>query len=58
MDIMEVFRPNMYVTLSFSDTNFDSSHSSIEKSVNLTNRFFKSCLERHGQSEVNMYFNI
>lgn len=53
---MEVFKPNIYVTLSLSSTNLNSSHSSIEKSVNITNRLFESCLERHNQSEVNIYF--
>lgn len=55
MDIMEVFKPNMYVTLSVSETNLDSSSSTIEKSVNMSNRLFKSCLERHLQSEVNIF---
>lgn len=55
MDIIEVFKPNMYVTLGISDINFDSSYSAIEKSVNISNRLFKSCLERHRQSEVNSY---
>lgn len=52
MDIIEVFKPTMYVTLSISDINLDSSPSAIEKSVNITNRLFKSCLERHHQSEI------
>ncbi|XP_060834523.1 queuine tRNA-ribosyltransferase accessory subunit 2 [Rhopalosiphum padi] len=52
MDIIEVFKPTMYVTLSISDINLDSSPSAIEKSVNISNRLFKSCLERHHQSEV------
>lgn len=51
---MEVFKPNMYVTLCISDTNLHSSFSVIEKSVNVSNRLFKSCLERHHQSEVNI----
>lgn len=55
---MEVFKPNMYVTLSFSGINSKSSHSAIEKSVNITNRLFKSCLERHHQSEVNAFFKL
>lgn len=55
MDIMEIFKPTMYVTLSISDTNLDSSLSAIEKSVNISNRHFKSCLERHHQSEVSIY---
>ncbi|XP_022171479.1 queuine tRNA-ribosyltransferase accessory subunit 2 [Myzus persicae] len=52
MDIMEVFKPTMYVTLSISDINLDSSPSAIEKSVNISNRLFKSCLERHHKSEA------
>ncbi|XP_025420576.1 queuine tRNA-ribosyltransferase accessory subunit 2, partial [Sipha flava] len=52
MDIIEVFKPNMYVTLSISDTDWDSSYSLIEKSVNISNRLFMSCLERHHKSEV------
>lgn len=55
MDIIEVFKPTMYVTLSMSDTDWNSSSSVIEKSVNVSNRLFKSCLERHHQSEVNIY---
>lgn len=55
MDIMEVFKPNMYITLCISDTDLDSSTSVIEKSVNISNRLFKSCLERHHGSNVNMY---
>jgi hypothetical protein len=55
MDIIEVFKPNMYVTLSISDTDWDSSYSLIEKSVNISNRLFMSCLERHHKSEVNIY---
>lgn len=51
---MEVFKPSMYVTLCISQTNLDSSPSAIEKSVNVSNRLFKSCLERHFQSEVNI----
>lgn len=54
MDTMEVFKPNMYVTLCISDTNLNSPFSAIEKSVNISNRLFKSCLERHHQSEVNI----
>lgn len=53
---MEVFKPNMYITLCFSGINSKSSHSAIEKSVNITNRLFKSCLERHHESEVNVFF--
>lgn len=52
---MEVFKPNIYVTLCFSDINFNSSYSAIEKSVNISNRLFKSCLKIHRQSEVNSY---
>jgi len=55
MDTIEVFKPTMYVTLSSSDINLDSSPSAIEKSVNISNRLFKSCLERHHQSEVRIY---
>lgn len=55
MDIIEVFKPNMYVTLSISDTDWNSSHSHVEKSVNISNRLFVSCLERHRKSEVNIY---
>lgn len=58
MDIIEVFKPTMYVTLSISGINLDSSPSAIEKSVNNSNRLFKSCLERHHQSEVSIYFFI
>jgi len=52
MDIMEVFKPTMYVTLCISDINVHSSFSAIEKSVNVSNRLFKSCLERHHRSKV------
>jgi len=58
MDIMEVFKPTMYVTLSISDINLDSSPSAIEKSVNISNRLFKSCLERHHKSEVSIYLFV
>lgn len=58
MDIIEVFKPTMYVTLSISDINLDSSPSAIEKSVNITNRLFKSCLERHHQSEVSVHLLV
>lgn len=56
MDIIEVFKPNMYVTLSMSDTDWDSSPSVVEKSVNVSNRLFKSCLNRHQESYVNIYY--
>jgi len=52
MDMMEVFKPSIYVTLCISDVNIDSSPSAIEKSVNISNRLFKSCLDRHHQSEA------
>ncbi|XP_050422309.1 queuine tRNA-ribosyltransferase accessory subunit 2 isoform X1 [Adelges cooleyi] len=52
MEIMEVFKPDMYVTLCISDTNLDSSPSSIEKSVNLSNRLFEQCFKLHKQSEI------
>ncbi|VVC39525.1 Hypothetical protein CINCED_3A003492 [Cinara cedri] len=52
MDIMEVFKPDMYVTLCISNTNLDSVYSAIEKSVNISNRLFHSCLERHNKSET------
>lgn len=55
MDMMEVFKPNMYVTLCVSDINLESKPSAIEKSVNISNRLFTSCMERHKQSEVNIY---
>jgi len=58
MDIIEVFKPTMYVTLSISDINLNSSLSAIEKSVNISNRLFKSCLERHHQSEVSIYLFV
>lgn len=53
---MEVFKPNMFVTLCFSDVNVDSSPSAVEKSVNISNRLFQSCFERHQESEVIEYF--
>lgn len=57
MDIMEVFKPDMYVTLCISNINLNSSLSAIEKSVNVSNRMFQSCLERHHKSEVvNIYY--
>lgn len=52
--MMEVFKPNMYVTLCVSDINLESKPSAIEKSVNISNRLFISCMERHKQSEVNI----
>lgn len=55
---MEIFKPSMYVTLSYSGTNLESSPSAIEKSVNISNRLFKSCMDRHHQSEVNLYIFI
>lgn len=55
MDIMEVFKPDMYITLCISNINANSSLSAIEKSVNISNRLFHSCLERHHKSHVNIY---
>lgn len=53
---MEVFKPSMYVALSYSGIHLDSTPSAIEKSVNISNRIFKSCMDLHRQSEVNIFF--
>ncbi|XP_050538429.1 queuine tRNA-ribosyltransferase accessory subunit 2 [Daktulosphaira vitifoliae] len=52
MHFMEAFKPSLYVTLCVSETDMNSSPSSIEKSVNLTNRIFEQSLKYHNESKI------
>lgn len=52
MDIVESFKPDMYVLLSDGDTNISSSEKRILKSVNNSLHFYKECLKRHRNSSV------
>lgn len=52
MDIIETFKPDMYVALCDGDTNIDSSRKRISKSVESSMTFFEQCFIKHSSSEA------
>uniref|UniRef100_A0A0K8TML0 Queuine tRNA-ribosyltransferase accessory subunit 2 n=1 Tax=Tabanus bromius TaxID=304241 RepID=A0A0K8TML0_TABBR len=52
MDIMEAFKPSMYVLLSDSDTNVDSSAKRNLRAVEKTCNFVSECVKRHRLSKT------
>ncbi|KAF3424089.1 hypothetical protein E2986_09780 [Frieseomelitta varia] len=52
MDIIETFKPDMYVALCDGDTNIDSSRKRISKSVENSLTFFEQCFIKHSSSEA------
>lgn len=52
MDIIETFKPDMYVLLSDGDTNVSSPQKRIEKSLENTVIFNQQCMDRHQKSET------
>ncbi|XP_054274045.1 queuine tRNA-ribosyltransferase accessory subunit 2 [Macrosteles quadrilineatus] len=51
MDMMEAFKPDMYHSLCDGDTNKNSSRKRAYKTLNVTGSMFRTCAERHAQSE-------
>jgi queuine tRNA-ribosyltransferase subunit QTRTD1 len=52
MNTVEIFKPDLYVTLCDGDTNKYSSHKRINKAVEKSKAFFERCLKRHMESNV------
>lgn len=52
MDIIEAFKPDMYVALCDGDTNRNSSQKRVSKAMQTSAAFFEKCLIRHSSSEV------
>lgn len=52
MDIMETFQPDIYQAICDGDTNKDSTKKRVQKSIDITYDFFRTCLERHKLSKV------
>ncbi|XP_003705632.2 queuine tRNA-ribosyltransferase accessory subunit 2 isoform X1 [Megachile rotundata] len=52
MDIIEAFKPDMYVALHDGDTNVNSSKKRVSKAVQRTGTFFEQCLARHLASDA------
>ncbi|XP_054013474.1 queuine tRNA-ribosyltransferase accessory subunit 2 [Hylaeus anthracinus] len=51
MDIVEAFKPDLYVALCDGDTNVDSSRKRALNSVRLNKTLFEQCFSRHSASE-------
>jgi queuine/archaeosine tRNA-ribosyltransferase len=58
MDIMETFQPDIYQALCDGDTNKDSTKKRVQKSLDITHDFFRTCLERHKESKVMHYIKL
>ncbi|XP_023287735.1 queuine tRNA-ribosyltransferase accessory subunit 2 isoform X2 [Orussus abietinus] len=52
MDIVEAYKPDLYVALCDGDTNSTSSSKRISKAVERSKMFLEQCLQRHNSSEV------
>ncbi|CAL7935665.1 unnamed protein product [Xylocopa violacea] len=52
MDIVEAFRPDMYVALCDGDTNINSSKKRVSKAVQRSMTFFEQCFAKHSSSEM------
>ncbi|XP_075230202.1 queuine tRNA-ribosyltransferase accessory subunit 2 isoform X2 [Lycorma delicatula] len=52
MDMVEVFKPDIYEVMSDSDTDASSSAKRVRKSVDNSSDFLKCCLNRHKDSKV------
>lgn len=52
MDIIEAFKPDMYVALCDGDTNNNSSKKRLSKAVQRSTTFFEQCLTKHCSSET------
>lgn len=52
MDVIETFKPDMYVALCDGDTNIDSSKKRVSNSVQNSMKFFDQCFTKHSSSEA------
>ncbi|OXU32290.1 hypothetical protein TSAR_007066 [Trichomalopsis sarcophagae] len=52
MNIAEIFKPDMYVTLCDGDTDQDSSSKRISKTIERSKVLFEKCLTRHLTSDI------
>ncbi|XP_012256268.2 queuine tRNA-ribosyltransferase accessory subunit 2 isoform X2 [Athalia rosae] len=52
MDLVEAFKPDLYMTLCDGDTDMNSSSKRIRKSVERSKKMFERCLHRHNSSAV------
>lgn len=50
MDIVETFKPDLYVTLCDGDTDINSSHKRISKTVERSKKLFERCFDHHQNS--------
>lgn len=51
MELVEAFKPDLYVPLFDGDTDIDSSKKRLQKSLDRTEKFVEQCLEAHRKSE-------
>ncbi|XP_017881512.1 queuine tRNA-ribosyltransferase accessory subunit 2, partial [Ceratina calcarata] len=52
MDVVEAFKPDMYVALCDGDTNKNSSKKRLSKAVQRSETFFEQCLIKHSSSKA------
>ena len=52
MDVAEIFKPDVYVTLCDGDTDKDSGQKRITKAIDRSQVLFERCLDRHTNSNV------
>lgn len=52
MDVIETFKPDMYVALCDGDTNTNSSKKRVSNSVRNSMTFFDQCFIKHSSSEA------
>uniref|UniRef100_A0A1A9WTA6 Queuine tRNA-ribosyltransferase accessory subunit 2 n=1 Tax=Glossina brevipalpis TaxID=37001 RepID=A0A1A9WTA6_9MUSC len=52
MDLVEIFKPDIYQGLNDADTSWDSAKKRVQKSVDRTEQFMNYCCERQQQSSV------
>ncbi|XP_011495304.1 PREDICTED: queuine tRNA-ribosyltransferase subunit QTRTD1 homolog isoform X2 [Ceratosolen solmsi marchali] len=52
MNVVEIFKPDMYVSLCDGDTDKNSSQKRINKAIEKSKNFFDKCMQRHVESNV------
>lgn len=52
MNVIETFKPDMYVALCDGDTNINSSKRRVSNSVQSSMTFFNECFNKHSSSEA------
>lgn len=52
MNVIETFKPDMYVALCDGDTNINSSKKRVSNSIQNSTKFFDNCFTKHSSSEA------